>query len=95
MSETMTKEEAKAFDSYSERNAAIILSQLSCDCVPYVTVLTYQRWKALGYQVKKGEHGIKLLTYKTYEVEEDSEIVTRKRPWKSTVFCKCQVKEKE
>ena len=93
MSEKMTAETAKAFDSYSARNAAIVMSQLSCECIPYEEVMTYQRWKALGYQVKKGEHGIKLSTYKTYTVEDDGEIVTKRRPWKSTVFCKCQVKE--
>ena len=92
----MTATEAKTFGSYSERNAMLVTSALDCDCNPYDDVLTYARWQALGRQVAKGEKGIKLSTYKTYEAEdENGTLVTRKRPWKSTVFCKHQTTERK
>ena len=94
MNEKMTATEAKTFGSYSERNAMLVTSALDCNCKPYEEILTYARWQALGRQVKKGEHGIKLSTYKSYETEEDGQLVTKKRPWTSNVFCKCQTTEK-
>jgi len=31
--------------------------------LPRENVFTYQAWKALGRQVRKGEHGVKVVTY--------------------------------
>jgi len=33
------------------------------DIIPRVNVFTYNAWKALGRQVNKGEHGVKVVTY--------------------------------
>ena len=96
MRNQMTAAEAKEFDGYSERNAAIVADALTCDCEPYEDVYTYDRWQALGRQVVKGQHGIKLSITKAYEIEDKDtgELVTRKRRWYTTVFCKCQTIEK-
>ena len=31
--------------------------------IPRETILTYHAWRALGRQVKKGEHGVKVCTF--------------------------------
>lgn len=33
------------------------------DIEPRVNVFTYNAWKALGRQVRRGEHGVKVVTY--------------------------------
>ena len=33
------------------------------DIIPRVNVFTYNAWKALGRQVNKGEHGVKVVTW--------------------------------
>ena len=56
---------------------------------PRVNVFSFHAWKALGRRVKKGEHGVKVLTYITTtrkadkEGEEDQ---VSRRPWTTTVF---------
>ena len=47
----MIETEAKSFDGYSASNAMLIYAALKCSCEPYNNVFTYNRWKALGYQV--------------------------------------------
>jgi len=91
----MTAQDARSFDGYSESNAMLIMSQLDCECVPYESVFTYARWKAQGYQVQKGQHGLRIPTITAYEVEdkETGEMKTRSRKHTSVVFCKCQVQE--
>lgn len=60
------------------------------DIKPRENVLTYQAWRALGRQVRKGEHGVKVLTFvgceKEVETDGKIEVVAYKRPWTSTVF---------
>lgn len=59
---------------------------------PRVNVLTYQAWRAAGRQVRKGEHGVKVVTWipvtRTEMDSETGEQRTRegKRPWTATVF---------
>ena len=56
---------------------------------PRENVFTYDAWRALGRQVRRGEHGVKVLTFidcqkkddETGEVKE-----TYRRPWFTTVF---------
>jgi antirestriction protein ArdC len=56
---------------------------------PRENVFTYNAWRALGRQVRRGEHGVKVLTFidcekkdaETGEVKE-----TYRRPWTTTVF---------
>ncbi len=59
---------------------------------PRVNVFTYDAWRALGRQVRKGEHGVRVCTFvectktvrDTSTGEEKQE--TFRRPWNTTVF---------
>ncbi len=55
---------------------------------PRENVFTYQAWRALGRQVRRGEHGVKVLTFveMTKENEETGEKKPFRRPWTTTVF---------
>ena len=58
---------------------------------PRENVFTFNAWKALGRSVKKGEHGVRVITYaegERKEVDEngDEKLVSFKRPWTTTVF---------
>jgi len=57
---------------------------------PRENVLTYHAWRALGRQVRKGEHGVKVVTYieRTVKEQENGEEIERtfRRPWFTTVF---------
>ena len=39
---------------------AKIAQALSCNCIPYEEVMTYNRWKSKGYQVQRGEKAIRI-----------------------------------
>jgi hypothetical protein len=66
------------------------------DIRPRENVFTYHAWRALGRQVRRGEHGVKVCTYVSGECEErerdaqSGEERTAKRsfrrPWTATVF---------
>ena len=61
------------------------------DIQPRVNVLTYNAWKALGRQVRRGERGVKVVTWIETPEETDPATgeVTRKRsrfPRTATVF---------
>lgn len=60
------------------------------DIKPRENVFTYNAWKALGRQVRKGEHGVKCLTFIQCESKETDtktgEKKTYRRPWTTTVF---------
>ena len=62
------------------------------DIEPRVNVFTYNAWKALGRQVRRGEHGVKVTTYvpcdkKTRDKATGEETVTSfRRPKVATVF---------
>ena len=98
MTEKMTAEQATTFENgYSTASILIVtqaLQERGCDCQPYTDTFTYNRWKAQGMQVQKGEHGIKLMTYipVTKETDDGKTEVTHTRPWSTTVFCRHQVK---
>lgn len=58
---------------------------------PRVNVFTFNAWKALGRNVRKGEHGVHVLTFldTAREVEKDdgtTEKRVSRRPWGTTVF---------
>jgi hypothetical protein len=58
------------------------------EIIPRENVFTYNAWRALGRQVRKGEHGVKVLTFITTsktDKQTGKEEVSR-RPWSSTVF---------
>ena len=91
---TMTAAEAKDFDRFSVANAATVESSLQCSCEAYTDVFTYNRWKAQGFQVMKGEKAIRIPTIRTIKKEnEEGEETTRSMKRTSYVFCRCQVQE--
>lgn len=60
------------------------------EILPRENVFTYNAWKALGRQVRKGEHGVKCLTFVVCEdkkaEEKDGKKHSFRRPWTTTVF---------
>lgn len=68
------------------------------DIKPRENVLTYHAWRALGRQVKKGEHGVRVVTMIVVpdREQDDGTIVRGGRRWHSTtVFHVSQTKEIE
>jgi hypothetical protein len=57
---------------------------------PRVNVFTYHAWKALGYQVRKGEHGVSITTWITCRARKDKQAADKsdsyRRPKQTTVF---------
>jgi hypothetical protein len=55
---------------------------------PRENVFTYNAWRALGRQVRKGEHGVKCLTFieATKTDRRTGEKESFRRPWSTTVF---------
>lgn len=90
----MTAAQATTFANRSLKHEVILAEtadEKGCTCAAYRDWFTYRRWQALGFQVQKGEHGVKLTTWITYEDKDGKE---RSRPKGTTVFCRCQVKPK-
>jgi antirestriction protein ArdC len=66
------------------------------DVRPRENVFTYHAWRALGRQVRRGEHGVKVVTFVETDrksagdgAEDESKAEKRKggrRPWTATVF---------
>jgi N-terminal domain of anti-restriction factor ArdC len=70
------------------------------DIRPRENVFTYHAWRALGRQVRRGEHGVKVVTFVTTKGKEDTDGVETndldgtdkpkrggyRRPWTATVF---------
>src|SRR2546422_214210 len=55
---------------------------------PRENVFTFDAWKALRRYVRKGEHGVKIVTFIecSKENKETGEKETFRRPWTTTVF---------
>lgn len=98
---TNTERQAEALgrarDGLSVSNyAAIFQGFISKDVVeseikPRDNVLTYEAWRAVGRQVRRGEHGVKINIYLTIAEKRNEETgeVERpagRRPWITTVF---------
>lgn len=96
----LTPEQATSFERYSPTNAAMAAAQLvesgACDgtCKPYEDIYTFNRWKAQGMQVQKGQHGAKLtiLIHGSKIDDKTGKVVEFSHPWHTTVFCRHQVK---
>jgi len=72
------------------------------EILPRENVFTYHAWRALGRQVRRGEHGVKVVTFVSVKGEESKEDVDGvesngvdgtngrkrgfRRPWTATVF---------
>jgi antirestriction protein ArdC len=57
--------------------------------LPRENVFTYHAWRALGRQVRRGEHGVKVCTFvpMTKKDEETAEVKQiGRRAWSATVF---------
>jgi antirestriction protein ArdC len=55
---------------------------------PRENVFTFEAWKALGRVVRRGEHGVKVVTFIECS-ETDKQTGTKgtyRRPWRTTVF---------
>lgn len=95
--ESMTAAQATTFEHghslASEVALTIAAQEHGCDCQAYRDWFTYRRWQAQGYQVQKGEHGVKLQTWVHYTTTDSKgNEIERVRPKTTTVFCRCQVK---
>ena len=75
---------ATIFQGLSEKGIA------ETDIQPRVNVFTFHAWKALGRQVRKGEHGVKVCTYvpmdKVVEDNGERKVECWKAPRMTTVF---------
>lgn len=66
---------------------------------PRQNILTYHAWRARGRQVRRGQHGVQVVTYidtsKTTTDPETGEETTEthRRPWTATVFHESQTGE--
>jgi antirestriction protein ArdC len=85
------------FNHFSIHNA--VRAELGCptaECRAYVEILTFKRWLAKGFVVRKGEHGIKITTWIPIVETDDqgNRVVKGKRPKTVTVFCRHQVEQK-
>jgi len=67
------------------------------DVRPRENVFTYHAWRALGRQVRRGEHGVKVVTFVTVKGKDDNGTAEGaadgadkrrgyRRPWTATVF---------
>jgi antirestriction protein ArdC len=97
----MDASEARHFERFSTEHAQIlenVASQKGCNCKPYFSWFTYNRWNAQGRQVRKGEHGVKLTVWLEKERVTKDESGNEKRtvqtfPKSTYVFCQCQTEE--
>ena len=75
---------ATIFQGFGEKGIA------QSDIQPRVNVFTFHAWKALGRQVRKGEHGVKVCTYvpmdKVVEDNGERKVEAWKAPRMTTVF---------
>ena len=65
------------------------------DIHPRENVFTFNAWKALGRTVKRGEHGVRVVSWIVCEKKDDQGLVidTFKRPKSATVFHISQTRE--
>jgi hypothetical protein len=66
---------------------------------PRENVFTFHAWKALGRAVKRGEHGVRVVTFvqasKTVKGDGgEQQTVSFRRPWTTTVFHISQTEER-
>lgn len=103
----MTAEEARRFDRLSVASYAQVVEQLECGCEPYADIYTFNRWRALGFHVVKGEKAIKFSSWvpvetadskRAEEGAEEGETAgrgPRLLPRTLSVFCRHQVEANE
>lgn len=87
---------SNATQSQSVMNYRTIYAEFSARGIPMdeikprENVFTYNAWRALGRQVRKGEHGVKIVTFVPMRVKDETQETGSKaigrRPWTTTVF---------
>ena len=85
---------SRAISSQSMTNYVAIYQEFMARGIPESAieprrnVFTYQAWRALGRQVRNGEHGVKIVTFvrATRKDKKTGEEETYSRPWHTTVF---------
>jgi hypothetical protein len=85
---------ARAVSGQSYSNFPAIFQGFAANCIPESeirpreNVFTFDAWKALGRVVRRGEHGVKVVTFIecSKEDRETGEKETFRRPWRTTVF---------
>ena len=85
---------ARAVSGQSYSNFPAILQGFAAKGIPESeiksreNVFTFDAWKALGRVVRRGEHGVKVVTFIecSKEDKETGEKETFRRPWTTTVF---------
>ncbi len=91
----ISAEEARTFQHFSLHNAA--QAQRACPegtCQAYRDIFTYRRWRAQGYQVRRGEKGTAVTTWiATTRIGENDEPIVVRRPKRTVLFCRHQVAE--
>lgn len=109
----MTATEARTFERYSMTSMVQIAEAIEerraegvhpeCSCEPYADTFTFNRWKAQGFGVRKGEKAIKFVTWvradNGRDVEAEAEADDDRREpalimRTVCVFCRCQVEER-
>lgn len=86
---------ARSFDRHDTMNATMVATLFKCGCKPYEDIFTFNRWKAQGWFVRKGEKGVRLDVFaKVKEVDAAGVEREKKYPRATTVFCRCQVEKK-
>lgn len=86
---------SRAISGQSVANYAQIFREFAAKGIPESeikpreNVFTYNAWRALGRQVRRGEHGVKVLTF--IDCQKKDEVTgevkeTYRRPWTTTVF---------
>lgn len=94
----MSPEESlsRARGNFSMANFAQVIQEFctrgipASEIRPKENVFTFNAWKALGRVVKKGEKGVKILTWIPMETKDGKSKV---RPWTSHVFHVSQTEE--
>jgi N-terminal domain of anti-restriction factor ArdC len=87
-----------ALSGHSLANYATIIKGFAAkgipegEILPRENVFTYEAWRAVGRQVRRREHGVKVCTWVPVEKKEDdaetgeAKVSSFKRPWTATVF---------
>ncbi len=89
---------SRAETGHSWRNYPAIMAGFAARGIPESeirpreNVFTYRAWRAKGRQVRRGEHGVKVETYRDCAKTETDPQTGRettkhyRRPWRATVF---------
>ncbi len=95
--EIRTEALGRAVNGRPNQNYAAIYNGFEAKGIPFdeirprENVFTFNAWRALGRHVRKGEHGVRVITFlETSRKDKDGDgnevIKSGRRPWTTTVF---------